>query len=742
MAASTGAIRAGRAFVEIFAIDKGLERTLQGAGRKLENFGARAKAVGAGMMAVSAAILAPMAAAISIASDAEETMNKFNVVFGDSAKEVKSWGDTFASEMGRSREQIARFMAGSQDLFVPLGFQPGAATEMSKQITQLAIDLASFNNMADDDTLRDLHAALTGSGEVMKKYGVIVSEAAVKQELFNQGIDPKKASDQEKVQARLAIIMRGTTAAQGDAARSAGSFANQMKALRARLSDTAATIGSALLPVVTPLLTRAAEIATTFGKWAEQNTGLIVTIAKIALGVGAAGAAIVAIGTVMSSATSIIMGTTMAVKALSVAMTIAAAHPVVALLAGLAAIAAAYWAISKAAQAASASSSLPMERSAKTRDADVGRFQELQRLADKQKLSNTEMERAQELLSVLSSRYGDLGISLDAAAGKIDGMTGAQKKLNEAMRKIELNELEMELRDVKHQFEQAAAEMQTHYQGNGWNAWFGSEADRQDLGHQMDQAESRRMAIMDRMDLLRGGNAPDALSADSSAAGAEAGRGFMDGFEDTIDVNQSLLDEIARLSTASISDPFIRAIEEIKRKYDAMSAAAIEAGQDQALVERARELAMQQAIAAEEERLQVERDAERQREQAEQERQAAAAQTVQDRIDELAIDLGAGDDGQKARERLELDRQRALRSAETDPERALIEREYGMRRQLLDQQEKTGQPGQGPTAGTFSAAAAAAMGRGTGQDPLLKVNQDTLAVGNQILAYLKRLGLS
>ena len=48
---------------------------------------------------------------------------------------------------------------------------------------------------------------------VMKKYGVIVSEAAVKQELLNQGIDPKTASDQQKVQARMNIIMAGTTAA-------------------------------------------------------------------------------------------------------------------------------------------------------------------------------------------------------------------------------------------------------------------------------------------------------------------------------------------------------------------------------------------------------------------------------------------------------------------------------------------------------------------------------------------------
>jgi len=237
--AQAGAVRTGRAFVELFADDSKLVRGLRSAQRRLRAFGASVRATGAKMFTAGSLVAGPLSLALRAASDMEETMNKFDVVFNENSKAVKAWGDGFAGEVGRSKKQVADFLSGTQDLLVPIGFDAAGATEMSKQLTGLAIDLASFNNKADSDVMRDLHAALTGSSEVMKKYGVIVNETAVKQELLNQGIDKNKATEQQKVMARMAIIMRGTTAAQGDAIRSAGSFANQMKAMQARVSDAA-----------------------------------------------------------------------------------------------------------------------------------------------------------------------------------------------------------------------------------------------------------------------------------------------------------------------------------------------------------------------------------------------------------------------------------------------------------------------------------------------------------------------
>lgn len=246
----------------------------------------------------------------------QETMSKFNTVFGDSAAAVKQWSDEFADSVGRSKQQIASFLAGSQDLFVPLGFDASTAQDMSKQITQLAIDLASFNNLADEDALRDLHAALTGSSEVMKKYGVIVNETAVKQELLNQGFDPSAATEQQKVMARLAIIMRGTTAAQGDAIRTSGSFANQMKRLKGTMHDAFVSIGTAILPIVTKVVTFIATIVKAVAKFAEENQGLVRIVAFVAAVIAAVGAVLLTIAGIASVASFVIGGLTTAISIL------------------------------------------------------------------------------------------------------------------------------------------------------------------------------------------------------------------------------------------------------------------------------------------------------------------------------------------------------------------------------------------------------------------------------------------
>ncbi len=293
--ASSNAIRAGRAFVELFADEAPLVRGLNAAKAKLNAFGANIAGIGAAFVGLGATIAAPLGFAVNAASDAAETFSKFDVVFGKQSESVKAWANEFAAQVGRSKAEVAKFLAGTQDLFVPLGFDPVKAEELSKKIVGLTVDLGSFNNMADEDVMRDLQAALTGSGEVMKKYGVLVDEAAVKQELLNQKMDPTKATNQDKVLARLNIIMRGTTAAQGDAIRTADGFANQMKATSASIQDVAVTIGGILLPVITPMVSMFREATVSVGEFLAENTALTLGVAGAAVGITAIGGALLVV---------------------------------------------------------------------------------------------------------------------------------------------------------------------------------------------------------------------------------------------------------------------------------------------------------------------------------------------------------------------------------------------------------------------------------------------------------------
>jgi ubiquitin len=289
------AIEAGRAFIELFLKDNtrrqfaAFERRTAQIGRGIASVGARLTAIG---LAGGAALIP----AVKAASDLEEQVSKFNVVFGQQSEAVRQFAQRFASDIGRSERQIVEFLASFQDLFVPIGFDPIQAESLSKQLTQLTLDVASFNNKADEDVLRDFQSALTGSGETVKKYGIILNEAGVKAELFNQGLDPRNATNQEKVLARLNILLRGSTSAQGDAARTADSFANQSKRLRGELENMAAAIGNALIPELARLAGLLSVNIQRISEWIAINPGLVQTLAKVTAGVTALGVGLLAIG--------------------------------------------------------------------------------------------------------------------------------------------------------------------------------------------------------------------------------------------------------------------------------------------------------------------------------------------------------------------------------------------------------------------------------------------------------------
>jgi hypothetical protein len=195
-------------------------------------------------------------AAIDLAGDVAEMQSKSAVVFGQFRDQVVADLTEFGSAVGRSSFELEGMASSIQDTFVPMGFARGEAAQLSVELTKLAVDVASFNNASDTDTMEAFQSALVGNHETVRRFGVVITEATLKQELLRMGI--KRTGDEvtnaEKVQARLNLITAGTTDAQGDAARTADSYANQTKALSAEVSQLALDIGRELLPMATDLV--------------------------------------------------------------------------------------------------------------------------------------------------------------------------------------------------------------------------------------------------------------------------------------------------------------------------------------------------------------------------------------------------------------------------------------------------------------------------------------------------------
>ncbi len=193
---------------------------------------------------------------VKMASAVEEMEAKSSVVFGEFVGAVRRELEEFGNNVGRATSQLEGMASSVQDTFVPLGFARGEAAKLSVQLTKLAVDTASFNNAQDIPTMMAFQSALVGNHEAVRRFGIVITETELKAELQRMGIKKNinLVTAQEKVQARLNLIIAGTVDAQGDAIRTAGSFANRTKGLEGALIELNEVAIKPLLPALASLV--------------------------------------------------------------------------------------------------------------------------------------------------------------------------------------------------------------------------------------------------------------------------------------------------------------------------------------------------------------------------------------------------------------------------------------------------------------------------------------------------------
>jgi len=298
---TTGAIKAGRAWVEIFADDSKLVRGLKSAQWKLKRFGQGLRGIGTRVAAAAGAAAVPLVISIRQAGDAMETLNKFRAVFGDLSDEADEFVQSLVRSLGRSRTEIRDALSSFQAFFLGLGFGKREAMRMSMQMEQLSIDFASFYNLQDPEALEKFQSGLAGMSRPLREYGINLLDSAVEQKMLAMGMRKvgKEWTQQQKVLARAAIIMEamGKQGAVGDAERTAGSFQNRLKALRGTLRNLSEDVGMALLDVVTPLVDKLVKVVRAVGDWVQKNKDSIRALLRIVLLVGGLGVGLVALGT-------------------------------------------------------------------------------------------------------------------------------------------------------------------------------------------------------------------------------------------------------------------------------------------------------------------------------------------------------------------------------------------------------------------------------------------------------------
>jgi hypothetical protein len=103
---------------------------------------------------------------------------------------------------------------------------------------------------------------LRGEAEPLRRYGVLLNDASLKQAALSLGIittTTQALTPQQKVLAAQKLIFEQTTAAQGDFERTSDGLANTTRIVTAQLENMKTEIGTALLPIVLQLATAFSE---------------------------------------------------------------------------------------------------------------------------------------------------------------------------------------------------------------------------------------------------------------------------------------------------------------------------------------------------------------------------------------------------------------------------------------------------------------------------------------------------
>ena len=220
--------------------------SLSGTGSKAMFLLQKAVLPAAAAIGTFTSVIAP---AIRAASNFQEATSKVNVVFGRASKTIKDFAQTAAKDLGQSKQSVYD-AAGA---FGTFGKAAGLAGEdlatFTTDFITLSTDLASFNNTSPEEAVLAIGAALRGESEPLRRYGVLLNDAVLKQEAMTLGIyDGKGAlTAQQKVLAAQAAIYKQTSDAQGDFMRTSDGLANSQRTLSARFEDVKVKMGQAFL---------------------------------------------------------------------------------------------------------------------------------------------------------------------------------------------------------------------------------------------------------------------------------------------------------------------------------------------------------------------------------------------------------------------------------------------------------------------------------------------------------------
>ena len=275
----------GQGFLELTPkLVDGFGRMVEG---QLSSVGRKMSAVGDKLTTrLTLPLLAAGAAAFKMGSDLNESISQVGQVFGDEAAGIISASENV--EDAFSQADFLAFAGNIGDVAQGLGIAKDESDDMAKAVLSLSQDLSSFKNVPVEQAVQAISSALTGERESLKSLGIVINDTIVKQKAMELGLySGTGALDQQaQAQATMALITERSANAIGDFDRTSEGAANKTRILAANFKDTAAQLGTNLLPIGQKLLAWANKVTTRFAALSPTAQKVILAFAGVAAAVG------------------------------------------------------------------------------------------------------------------------------------------------------------------------------------------------------------------------------------------------------------------------------------------------------------------------------------------------------------------------------------------------------------------------------------------------------------------------
>lgn len=307
MASSSGAIRAGRAFVQLFADSNALYRTLEKAEQRMKQFGGFATKVGLGVAGMGATLVTPIAKLFTDAVGEGAQVDSLSKRWRMSAESVSTLKGAFA-QAGVSGEEFADTMDGlsskindaayaNEKLWESASAPSGKALWGKDKTEQLYAFADAFAKLSDQAEQVD----------IAKKFGMLPL------------IDQLRKGSAGIKEFQDAAVKNGD-AMSGEDAKAAATIQKEYNRTLIAVKSTLLEVGKALLPTGRDFAEVGGEIRNSLRsvrEWIQNNKQIIVTVVAVAGAMLGGGLAVAALGSAITIVAPIIGGLIIAVKAVA-----------------------------------------------------------------------------------------------------------------------------------------------------------------------------------------------------------------------------------------------------------------------------------------------------------------------------------------------------------------------------------------------------------------------------------------